>query len=35
MKLRNEQLRVDVDKCLPGDAVADVDMLMMGVGRGW
>ena len=29
------QLPVDVEECSPGDAVEDVDMLMMGVGRGW
>lgn len=26
---------VDVEKCLLGDAVAYVDMLMLGVRRGW
>ena len=29
------QLPVDVDQWLPGDALANTDMLKIGVGRGW
>ena len=35
LKSSNVQPPVDVEKCLPGDTVGDVHMLMMGVGRGW